>query len=156
MLLRGVCGETYALFWHTSASKAYEIVRPIFYKRETQNENEVEVLRGFTPVRCKFTLSQTAGEEVPPIQIPKWDMVLAKSKLGLRQVEFDSTNGNLQGFSAVAWSSRYHGLPSTAGRPISTSEVTLFWVIRCLAAMKSMYTTVARWKLKPRSWPCFV
>jgi len=104
MLLRGVCGETYALFWHTSASKAYEIVRPISYKRETQNENEVEVLRGFTPVRCKFTLSQTAGEEVPPIQIPKWDMVLAKSKLGLRQVEFDSTNGNLQGFSAVAWS----------------------------------------------------
>ena len=99
MLFRGVCGETYTLVWHTSASKAYEIMRPIFYKRETQNEDEVEVLRGFKPVRCKFTLSQTAGEEVPPIQIPKWDMVLAMSKLGMRQVEFDSTNGNLQGFS---------------------------------------------------------
>lgn len=98
-LFRGVCGESYASVWHTSANKAYEIIRLIFYKREIQNEDEVEVLRGFTHVPCKFTLSQTAGEEVPPIQIPKWDMVLALSKLGMRQVEFDSSNGNLQGIS---------------------------------------------------------
>ena len=80
-----------------AGSKAFEIIRPIFYKRET--EDEEEVLRGFTGSRCMFTLSQTDGEAVPPIVIPKWDKVLAMGKLALHEVEFDSMSGNTQGFS---------------------------------------------------------
>ena len=123
-IFRGVCGESYASVWHTSANKAYEIIRPISHERETQNEDEVEVLRGVKPGRCKFTLSQTASEEVQPIQIPKWDMILAMGKLGMRQVEFDSTNGNLQGFSRGLEFAVYR-LRSIAGRLISTSGATL-------------------------------
>ena len=101
LLFRGVCGETYALVWHTNASTAYENMRSFFYGRETQNEDEVEVLRGIKPVRYMSTLSQTASEEVPPLQIPKWDMARAMSRLRMRHVEFDSTNETLQA-SAVA------------------------------------------------------
>jgi hypothetical protein len=83
-------------------SRAYEIIRPWFRKIAAEvdgEEAEAELLGGFVPSRCMFILSQTEGEPLPPIQIPKWDMVLAMDKLGLREVEFDSMNGNLQGYS---------------------------------------------------------
>lgn len=92
-------------------SKAYEIIRPVFRKvgrlalegagveEPVEPEEPEQVLTGFVPSRCMFTLRQTEGEEVPPPKIPSWDMVRAMGKLGLRQVEFDSTNGNLQGYS---------------------------------------------------------
>lgn len=86
-----------------AGSKAYEIIRPVFRKIATIDvegqEVEEELLTGFVPSRCMFTLSQTDGPEVPPIQVPKWDMALALGKLGIHEVEFDSANGNLQGFS---------------------------------------------------------
>ncbi len=80
-------------------SKAKEIIRPIFAKlNEAEGETEPQII-GFKPVRCIFTLSQTEGEELPPVTLPEWNVDTALEKLGIRRVPFDELNGNVQGFS---------------------------------------------------------
>jgi len=54
-----------------AGSKASEIIRPHFIKVECQDDIVEEVLVGWMGSRCIFTYSQTEGEPIPPIQIPK-------------------------------------------------------------------------------------
>jgi len=91
-----------------AGSKAKEIIRPvILHKKHKAAETEVtdepietvETVVGFKPVRCIFTLSDTAGDELPPVQLPEWDVETALTKLGIRHVPFDELSGNLQGYS---------------------------------------------------------
>ncbi len=68
---------------------------------ETPDEKRerVERLIGFKVVKAVFALSDTEGEELPSVETPGWDLQTALEKLGIREVPFDNTNGNLQGWS---------------------------------------------------------
>jgi hypothetical protein len=46
-----------------------------------------------------FLLSQTEGEPVQMVEIPAWDKQRALQSLGIEQVEFTLTNGNVQGYA---------------------------------------------------------
>lgn len=80
-------------------SKAKTIVRPIIIdKKNDAGEVEERRLR-FKPVRCIFQLSDTEGEELPPAELPTWDLSTALTRLDIKQVPFESLDGNTQGYS---------------------------------------------------------
>jgi hypothetical protein len=82
-----------------SGSKAKEIIVPIFARKPKEVEDEEAAIIGFKAVRRIFTLSQTEGEELPPILLPEWNVDTALAKLGIRQVPFTALSGNVQGYS---------------------------------------------------------
>ena len=82
-----------------SGSKAKEIIVPIFARKPKEDEDEEAAIIGFKAVRRIFTLSQTEGQELPPVQLPEWDVDTALEKLGIRQVPFTALSGNVQGYS---------------------------------------------------------
>jgi antirestriction protein ArdC len=80
-------------------SKAKTIIRPIVVtKKDEAGEVEENYLR-FKPVRSLFALSETAGHELPPVEIPAWDLETAKRNLAIHQGRFRSLDGNTQGYS---------------------------------------------------------
>jgi hypothetical protein len=79
-------------------SKAYTIIRPITVKAEDVDGEEVAFTR-FKPVRCLFTYDQTEGEELPPVEVPGWDVDTALERLDIKRRPFKEMNGNLQGYS---------------------------------------------------------
>ena len=46
-----------------------------------------------------FVVSQTEGQDLPAIPIPQWDAVQALATLNIERIDFDSTDGNCQGFA---------------------------------------------------------
>ncbi len=87
-----------------------QVIVPLFAKEpdpepapegETLEEKRERVSRliGFTVVKGVLGLSDTEGPELPPREIPGWDTDKMLDKLGIRRVPFESTNGNLQGYS---------------------------------------------------------
>jgi hypothetical protein len=86
-------------------SRAKEVIVPVIINEapadETLEEKRERVARlvGFKVVRAVFGLSDTEGPDVPPVPTPSWDLGQALGKLGIREVPFDSANGNLQGRS---------------------------------------------------------
>ena len=56
-------------------------------------------LVGFTLVRGVFPVSATGGKELPPVPTPGWDYQTALGNLGVREVPFNHTDGNVQGWS---------------------------------------------------------
>ena len=81
-------------------TRAKEVWRPIFVKRETEDGDIEERLTGFIRSRSVFALSDTAGAELPPVVLPHWDLNHALGKLAIRLVPFEELNGNVQGYSA--------------------------------------------------------
>lgn len=80
--------------------KAKTIVRPVFYKEEDEKTKTIEFkLGGFKPVPCVFGYSQTDGDELPEVAIPKWDMDMALGKLEITKVKYELMSGNTQGYS---------------------------------------------------------
>jgi antirestriction protein ArdC len=80
-------------------SKAKTIIRPIIVtKKDDNGEVEDSYLR-FKPVRSLFALSETTGDELPPVAIPAWDLGTAKQQLDIREGTFRSLDGNTQGYS---------------------------------------------------------
>src|SRR5205823_1995831 len=53
----------------------------------------------FKPVRCLFTVSQTEGDELPPTNIPDWDLETALATLDIARVPYELIDGNVQGCS---------------------------------------------------------
>jgi hypothetical protein len=87
-------------------SRAKEVIVPVLIHEapledETLKEKRERVAKliGFKVVRAVFALSDTDGPEIPPQPTPGWDYQAALGKLGIREVEFDEVNGNLQGYS---------------------------------------------------------
>jgi hypothetical protein len=68
---------------------------------ETAGEKHERIARpiGFKVVRAVFAFSVTDGPELPDVPVPGWDVQTALGKLGSREVPFDTTKGNLQGWS---------------------------------------------------------
>src|SRR5438270_13822578 len=82
-----------------SGSKAKEIIVPIFARKPKEDEDEEAAIIGFKAVRRIFTLSQTEGEELPPVLLPEWDVDTALAKLGISQVPFTALYCNVVGYS---------------------------------------------------------
>ena len=80
-------------------SKAKTIVRPIIGKARLDDGTDEVRLRGFKPVKCLFTVSETTGEELPPLEPRVWDKDKALGALVIRQVPFEDIDGNTAGYS---------------------------------------------------------
>ena len=90
-------------------ARAKEVIVPVLIREpaepaegETLEEKRERVARlmGFKVVRGVFALSDTDGKEPPVSPVPGWDLATALDTLGIREVAFDNTNGNLQGWSS--------------------------------------------------------
>jgi hypothetical protein len=89
-------------------AKAKEIIRPVIIHKqhkpgETEGTDEtihtVERIVAFKAERRIFALSDTVGDELPPVQLPEWDLDTALQQLDIHLVPFDALSGNLQGYS---------------------------------------------------------
>lgn len=98
--------------------KAKTIVRPVFYKEEDKKTGDIEFkLGGFKPVPCVFGYSQTEGDELPEVKLPKWDIDMALKVLDVTKVNFDMADGNCQGYST----GRKYAINPVAKFPIKTT-----------------------------------
>lgn len=87
-------------------ASAKEVIVPILVQEKASDDETLEEKRervarlvGFKVVRAVFGFSDTEGPDLPPQPTPGWDYHAALTKLGIREVPFDDTNGNLQGYS---------------------------------------------------------
>lgn len=92
-------------------SKAKMVLAPIMFSKVVENNGvpvidpatgqpkKRQVLVGFRESRSVFGFSDTDGDELPPIEVPKWDSKLALKSLGVKRVRFSHTDGNVQGYS---------------------------------------------------------
>jgi hypothetical protein len=82
--------------------KAIALWMPITCKRtieqEPGNPDKIAFTR-FLLKRNWFVLSQTQGEDFTPEPIPNWDRTRALQSLGIEQIAFDHTDGNVWGFA---------------------------------------------------------
>jgi hypothetical protein len=76
--------------------RALVLCQPITFKDKVDPEQR---RLGFVYKARWFALSQTEGEDVPPITIPEWSKLDALFALDIEQVPFESTNGNSQGYA---------------------------------------------------------
>jgi antirestriction protein ArdC len=65
---------------------------------ETKQEQE-RVLTCFVYRPFWFTLSQTGGDKPYALQTPAFDLEAALNNLGIRRIDFDMLDGNVQGFA---------------------------------------------------------
>lgn len=83
--------------------KALFIVRPIQVKAKPKDgepdDGEARYFKKFRPVNCLFQVSQTDGEDLPPVEIPAWDERLALQVLKINQMPWVHVDGNVQGYS---------------------------------------------------------
>ena len=82
--------------------RALVLCMPITRKRrdaKAGEDNEGDTYTAFVYKPRWFVLSQTEGEEMPPLSIPEYDPERAMAALGVERVEFDLTDGNCQGFA---------------------------------------------------------
>ncbi len=91
-------------------AEAKYVIRPKYAKSVKQQPPEgsdeadaiiedVPTLIGFEPVKSVFALSDTDGEEPPPVTMPEWDFATALRQLGIQLVPFTAVSGNTQGYS---------------------------------------------------------
>jgi len=80
-------------------SRAKTIMVPLKGKVEDERGDQHMVLRGFKFAKCLFGLSQTEGEPVPEVEPAEWSRARALGALAIREVGFESTDGNTQGYS---------------------------------------------------------
>jgi hypothetical protein len=87
----------------TRGARASEVIVPVMVTEEVetleQQRERVARLIGFKVVPAVFGYSQTSGPEIAPKPTPGWDLQTALDKLGIREREFDQTNGNMAGYS---------------------------------------------------------
>lgn len=84
--------------------KAYSILRPIQVRVPGEEVAGIKVeddkmFRRFKIVRALFAYSQTAGEELPPVEPRGWSVDRALGALGINLVKFDSFDGNKGGYA---------------------------------------------------------
>lgn len=81
--------------------KALQLVMPVtINKKDDTGAKTDEVFSMFTLKNNWFTLEQTEGADFSlPIAIPAWDKNKALDTLQITEVNFDSVNGNAQGYA---------------------------------------------------------
>ena len=110
-------------------ARAKQVIVPVLVNEQPPEEEELEEpieekreriarLIGFKLINGVFALSDTDGPELAPKAARGWDLQTALDKLGVHEVPFNNTNGNLQGYS--------HGL-EYAVNPIAVNrDKTIF------------------------------
>jgi hypothetical protein len=80
--------------------RALVLCMPITLKRrDAEADDEGDAYTAFVYRPRWFVLSQTEGEEMPPLTIPQFDPGLALAALGVERVVFDLPVGNCQGYA---------------------------------------------------------
>ena len=85
--------------------RALILCMPTTRKRRNEESNTDDEAEGehtytsFVHRARWFVVSQTEGQELPAIPIPQWDVALALATLNIERIDFDSTDGNCQGFA---------------------------------------------------------
>lgn len=82
-------------------ARAIVLCMPVTFKRrdEWAPDKERVACAGFIYKPNWFVLSQTEGEDLPPVESPGWDRSRALATLGVEEIAFDVANGNVQGFA---------------------------------------------------------
>lgn len=82
--------------------KAVSMVMPVTISKKDENgEKTGDVFSTFMVKNNWFVLSQTEGEEYNPEPTsPRWDAKKAMEALGITEVPFAMTNGNVQGYAS--------------------------------------------------------
>jgi len=113
-------------------TKAKVVLAPIMVSRDAKDANgntvigpdgkpnKRERLIGFRDSRTVFGYSDTDGDDLPPVQLPGWDVDTALAALGIDRVTFDMVNGNAQGFSCEDIDGRHVAINPTAAYPAKT------------------------------------
>lgn len=79
-----------------------------------------QVLIGFKEIRTVFGFSDTDGDELPPIEVPAWQVDTAIEALGVEREKFAHTNGNTQGYSYERDGRKVIAVNPTAAYPAKT------------------------------------
>jgi hypothetical protein len=79
--------------------KALWLCMPLTRKVKGDAGGDEEVITSFVWKPKWFVLSQTEGEPVPMPEIPAWDKERALTALGIQEIPFTQTNGNVQGYA---------------------------------------------------------
>jgi antirestriction protein ArdC len=82
--------------------KAITLCQPITVKVPIEagdGADDLSVVVRFTYRPKWFVLAQTDGDELPPIPIPTWDADRALTALGVTEIPFDATDGNVMGYA---------------------------------------------------------
>jgi antirestriction protein ArdC len=79
--------------------KALLLCMPLTRKIKNTGGEDEEVITTFAWKPHWFTLSQTSGETMPPIEIPMWNKDRALAALNITQVKFQHPDGNCQGYA---------------------------------------------------------
>jgi hypothetical protein len=80
--------------------KAIWLCMPLTRKIKDKESNiDQTVISTFVWKPNWFVLSQTNGEPIPMLEIPTWNKERALTALGIQEVPFVETNGNVQGYA---------------------------------------------------------
>jgi len=85
--------------------RALTLCMPITRKRRDENADTNDepsrehTYTSFAHRARWFVISQTEGEELAAMPIPQWDAEQAVANLNIERIDFDSTDGNCQGFA---------------------------------------------------------
>jgi hypothetical protein len=80
-------------------SKAYAIIRPIVIQKKNETGEVEDKMLRFKLANALFTVSQTEGDELPPVQVPGWDLDTALTSLDIKRAPYELLDGNVQGYS---------------------------------------------------------
>lgn len=106
--------------------KAKTIVRPCFYKEVDEKTGVAEFkIKGFKPMACVFGYSQTAGDDLPEVKLPEWDIEMALKALDIAKIEYGLMDGNTQGYST----GREYAINPMAKFPIKTTMHELAHIV---------------------------
>jgi len=99
-------------------SKALSMLVPVSFSKESKTETgetETQTMTFFKPKRAWFVLDQTESENdstVESINIPSFDPEVMLSNLNIKRIEFEHSNGNIQGYAI-------HGKREIAVNPLA-------------------------------------
>jgi antirestriction protein ArdC len=86
--------------------KGLSMLMPLLIKKEKAEDGETETIRVFVERKFWFALAQTEPDpsfrgqvQVRIRGIPEWDKEKALKRLGIKEVEFNLLDGNIQGFA---------------------------------------------------------
>ncbi len=95
--------ETHKLGRHVrKGERALTLCMPETVKRPGEEDaegDEPDVFTRFIYRSPWFVLAQTEGQDIEPAPIPSWDRARALAALGVEEVPFDTTDGNVLGFA---------------------------------------------------------
>ena len=79
--------------------KAIWLCMPLTRKKKDEGSEDQTVITTFVWKPHWFVLTQTNGEPVPMPEIPAWNKEKALAALGIQEISFTDTNGNVQGYA---------------------------------------------------------